>query len=235
MMILARLVVLALALSAAAGASAEPRPWLAASAAFNTYAMDEVNDGIASLNAIITPASMEELDSGVGFGFAAGLDFPTFTMSLGYDHLPASSEVRVGTGGFDYDVAADVVLGRIAYRMPVAETIHFAFGIGAGIALVNGEFGSTREEPFVRTRRGPGHAAHAVILGRRVDVSGDAPCFEGFAQGEARLSDRLTLVPAVLYRQARIDARVEGSEGSGVGRFDFSGFAGRLALKVALD
>ena len=111
--------------------------WLAASAGFNTYAMDEVNDGIASLNAIIAPASMDELDSGVGLGFAAGLDFPTFTTSLGYDHLLATSEVSLSGGGFEYDLAADIFLGRIAYRMPVAETIHFAFGIGAGIALVN--------------------------------------------------------------------------------------------------
>jgi len=235
MKVLARFVVLALSLSATADASAGPRPWLAASASFNTYAMDEVNGGIASLNAIIAPASMDEIDSGLGLGLAAGLDFPTFTASLGYDHLPASSDASVGAGGFEYDLAADIFVGRIAYRMPVAESIHFALGIGAGIALASGEFGVIPDEPFTHTRPGPGHAVEAVILGPRVEVSGDAPCFEGFAQGEARLSSRLTLVPAVLYRQARIDAHVEGSEGSGVSRFDYSGFAGRLALRVGLD
>ena len=202
MKVLARFVVLALSLSATADASAGPRPWLAASASFNTYAMDEVNGGIASLNAIIAPAS---------------------------------SDASVGAGGFEYDLAADIFVGRIAYRMPVAESIHFALGIGAGIALASGEFGVIPDEPFTHTRPGPGHAVEAVILGPRVEVSGDAPCFEGFAQGEARLSSRLTLVPAVLYRQARIDAHVEGSEGSGVSRFDYSGFAGRLALRVGLD
>ena len=73
------------------------RPWIAVSAAYNTYAMDEVNNGIESLNEGIAPASMDEIHSALGFGASAGIDFSRFTLGVAYERLPATSDVATAS------------------------------------------------------------------------------------------------------------------------------------------
>jgi hypothetical protein len=93
-----------------------PRPWIAVSGSFNTYAMGEVNRGIASLNEAIAPASMDEIHSGLGFGASAGVDFSRLTLGLAYERLPATSDVATAGDDWEYDLVAHTIGGRIGVR-----------------------------------------------------------------------------------------------------------------------
>ena len=212
------------------------RPWIAVSAAYNTYAMDEVNNGIESLNEGIAPASMDEIHSAFGYGASAGVDLSRFTASVAYERLPATSQVSTSGTDWEYDLVANTIGGRIAMRTAAIGPFRTSVGVGGGVAFVSGEFGRTDNTPFLRAAdsRLPA-AGQAVILGPRIDVSGNGLLLEGFVQGDASIGPRLSIAPSIGYRYASIEANEDGGEGEGVGTFDFSGLAARVALRFALD
>jgi hypothetical protein len=209
------------------------RPWAALSAGVHSYAMGDVNDGITSLNALIAPESMGDLGPNLGFGAAVGVDLARFSVSLGYERLPATTGIDSQLGSYDYDLAANAFLGRVAYRLPVAPNFDVGLGVGGGVAVATGEFGATSISGFQPKFGGP--AVQAVILGRRPEISGNGLYLEGFVQGETRVGRRLAIVPALGYRRARIEGTQRGSEGEADGTFDFSGLTARVALKLAFD
>jgi hypothetical protein len=151
---------------------------------------------------------------------------------VGYERLSAATEVE--EAGFDYDLAANAFVARVAYRVPIATRFEVGLGVGGGIAIASGDFGGSAHPEFLRTKNG-GPATDGVILGSRVEISGNGPYLEGFLQGEARLARNFAIVPSIGYRRARIEGTQRGSEGEADGTFDFSGLTARLALKIALD
>jgi hypothetical protein len=231
------LVALLLLLPAPDGSRAEgARPWVSVSAGINSYAMDDVNDGIASLNALIAPATLDEIGTDFGFGAALGVDLARISASLGYERLPARTSVSGAYGDWDYDLAADAFLARVAYRVPVAHDIDVGLGVGAGVAIASGEFGAANQiHPNAIAEKTAGSSTQAVILGPRPEISGNGLCLEGFVQGEARVGRRFAILPALGYRRAKIEGTQRGSEGEADGTFDFSGLSARVALKVAFD
>ena len=211
------------------------RPWLALSGSYNTYDMSEVNEDIREFNRLFD-LSMDDITSSFGFGAAIGVDLsPAFVAGLGYELLPATTHINAGGFAYEYDLAADVVVGRLAWRAPVGGSIQPGIGVGVGVAFVSGEIGEAAGVSFPAAEPGVGRAGQAVILGDRVEVSGDGPYLEGYAQADARLGPRWALVPAVGYRHARIEAEQRGSEGQSNGTFDFSGLVSRVALKFFLN
>jgi hypothetical protein len=218
------------ALLVAAPASAAVHPWAAVSGSWNTYAMDDVNRGIESLNALIAPSALETIDSGLGYGAAAGIAVEGFSAGLAYERLPASADVRGMLQGFAYDLPANAFVGRIVYRIP--GRLGLGIGMGGGIVVATGDIGNEANAAFVRT--GPARTK-AQILGPRLEVSGDGPCLEGFVQGEFAVQGGVALVPSVGYRRARIDGKLKGSSGEADETFDYSGFAVRVALHVGGD
>jgi hypothetical protein len=218
------------ALLVAGPASAGVHPWAAISGSWNTYAMDDVNRGIESLNALIAPSSLDAIESGIGFGAAAGVDVGGFSAGLAYERLPASSDVRGFMQAFAYDLPAKAFVGRVVYRIP--GRLGLGIGLGGGIVVATGEIGNAENAAFARS--GPARTT-AQILGPRVQVSGHGPCLEAFVQKRFAVVDGVAVVPSVGYRRARIDGTLEGSEGKADGTFDYSGLALRVALRVGGD
>ena len=211
---------LALSVLAGVAATADPaRPWVAVSGGFHTYDMSEVNDGLRSLEALFP--DVNRIHSGFGLGGSAGVDLSAVSLSLGYERLSASAEM---IEDLRFDVPADVVFGRVAYRTGTIGRFQPSVAIGAGAAIAKGTWGFADVAiPALAAERRLRGAGQAEIYGPILDVSGTAPYLEGTLQAAT----------AIGYRWARVDAAAEGSEGAGELTIDYSGLASRLSLRYA--
>jgi hypothetical protein len=219
-----------LALLVAAPAMAAPlQPWIGASGSYNTYAMNAINQDIADFNQTFAPLSMDEIDSGIGFGVSAGADVDRWSFSVGYDRLPASTSLE-GAGNPSYDLAANTFLGRAAYRLPLNAKFGVLVGLGAGIASASGGIGQNAGAAFARI----GPSTNAVIYESGLEASGSTFCYEGFVEGDVPLGGNFSLVPSLGYRGAKIEADFTAPEGSMTKTIDFSGMAARVGLRFAL-
>lgn len=221
---LATIVLLALASPCLAG------PWIGASGSYNTYAMDAVNDDIGRFNQAVAPISVDEIKSGIGFGVSLGTDVDRWSLSIGYDRLPASTSVD-GNSSPIYDLAGNTVLGRAAYRLPLNAKFGVLAGVGAGVLFTSGHIGDSGLEFANKT----GPSTNAIIFEGGVGVSGTAFCYEGFVEGDVPLGGKFSLVPSVGYRAAKVDAESENTGGTVITRtVDYTGMAAHLGVRFAL-
>jgi hypothetical protein len=224
-----KLLVTACLLAAASPCLADSlQPWIGASGSYNTYAMGEINDEIAAFNETLQPLHMDEIDSGIGFGLSLGADVDRWSFSIGYDRLPASTEINGPSGGSTYDLAANAFVGRAAYRLPFNAKFGISLGLGAGIASASGNIGQYVSAAAV------GPSINADIYEGGAEVSGSTFCYEGFAVGDVPLGGKLSLVPSIGYRVAKIDGKMSDSVTSSDKTFDFSGMAAQVGLRFAL-
>jgi hypothetical protein len=228
--IVARASALLLLLVAGSAIAQPARPWVAASASFNHYALDAIDEDVEA-SGLFAPGTLDDIHSSFGFGAAAGLDVLRWRVGVAYERLPATAETEQ-LGGLEYDLAADAFLARVGFVVARAPRLDVGVGVGGGIASVSGH-SETGGGTLARSAPGA-DATDAVILGPRFEASGSSACFEGFVEGTAKLGARWSLAPAVGYRRAKIEGRRTGSEGAADGTFDFSGWHARLALRLSL-
>lgn len=218
--VVACIAVLALPLTAAAQGA---RPWLAAGVGFHTYAMGDVNDDISSINAVITPLSMDEINSGIGFGGAVGVSLPAFTLAVSYERLTGSSDVSDGTGRIEYRVPANLFMAEGVFQVPTSAA--FGFGVGAAVGRVS----SAAEVEIAVTGLGGDTAA----------LEGSGPAVAGFVTGSWPLGPRVAVVPMLGYRYAKIgEVKVDGDvvykEDGSKYELDYSGLMAKLMLRISL-
>lgn len=208
------------------GAHAEgSRPWLSFGGGFHSFSMGDVNHDISSINEVIAPLRMDELNSGFGFGGAFGLDVsPTVSLALEYERLNTSSEVGDATGSLRYDLPANVVKAQATFHSASKEP--FILGFQAGLGMVSSAGGITL------TATGAGS-----ITG---DISGKGPDLEGGISGQWRAASRLAIVPVVGVRYAKISStKVEGqliynADGSKYS-LNYSGLMMRVMVRLYLN
>ena len=225
-----KLLVTACLLAAASPCLAAPlQPWIGASGSYNTYVMGDINDEIATFNETLQPLHMDEINSGIGFGLSVGADVDRWSFSIGYDRLPASTEINSPSSGATYDLAGNSFVGRAAYRLPLNAKFGVSVGLGAGIASASGNIGQ-----YVSAMPITGPSTQADIFEGGAEVSGSTFCYEGFALGDVLLGGKLSLVPSIGYRVAKIDGEMKDSVTSSAKTFDFSGMAAQIGLRFAL-
>ena len=202
------------------------RPWLAAYGSPATYSMSDVNSDISNINASLAGSGlkMDEIHSGLGFGGSFGLELPShFSIGIGYDRMPASSEVSDASGSLKYDFPANAfrVIGQYSFASVGASGAH----LGGALGLVSVAGSSTA------TASGSGST--------KSDITGSGALFELGAGGDWWTTSQFALTSSVGYRYAKInETKVNGStaylangEKAGI---DYSGVVGRVGIKFAL-
>jgi len=159
-------VVALMACSAAAPAFAEgTKPYLELQGGWSSYAMGDFNERIRSVNAAIAPLRLRELNNGLQWGAALGLDLPgRFCVGVAYDRLLGSDVTGYPPTEFRYDVAANALRAIVQYDWKQMEQDRAHVGVGVGVVS---EAGSIAASP-------PGSGSPGG------DLTGTGPLFEFF-------------------------------------------------------
>lgn len=218
------LVIVCLVLTASQAHAARIRPWASASASWSTYSMSDVNRQIGAINAALIGSglSMDEINNGFGFGFAAGIEMENgVALGLGYDRLTGSSEVGDFSGSLKYDLPANVFRFAADYTFPGRGRALVHVGAGAGIVSEAGSLSLTVT--------GVGSVKGAL--------SGTGPMAEGHAGVDVWTAPGFAITIDAGYRYAKVgEVKTQGqtiynADGSKY-TIDYSGVALRLGLEV---
>jgi hypothetical protein len=209
-------------LAPAVARAAESRPWLSFGGGFHTFAMGDVNDEIANLNAAIAPLRMDEISNGFGFDVALGMDLsPAASIAVGYERFGSSSNIGDPTGSIEYSLPVNAFTARFAYRLSPGEEFTLGFGAAAGIISSSGKVA----------------VAVTGIGSASEDFSGTGPDLQAFVNGEFRQGERFAIVPHVGFRYAKIsetklaDQVLYNPDGSKYA-LDYTGLTSGIALKL---
>ncbi|MFH1278547.1 MAG: hypothetical protein ABIK65_09230 [Candidatus Eisenbacteria bacterium] len=181
------LTVLAIVPPAAGGVT----PWLEIGGRYGTYAMDDVNDDIAAIDALIWPTRFDEISGGLGFGTGAGLRVsPNLDIGIRYERFMAKSEASDFSGSITYDFGANGLFGFMEYRFPSSSKISGGIGAGGGLVVSSGEVGLTVT--------GVGSVSG--------DTEGSGPLLQGYGFIDLPLSPRVSIIPSAGYRYAKVSS-----------------------------
>jgi hypothetical protein len=208
-------------------ASAATRPWLSGSIGGSAYAMGDVNDEIALINASLAGSGleMEEIERGLNYGLAFGLDVGTgWSVGLGYDRLTGKSDVGDASGSIEYDLPANLLRGFGRYSFEsTGKTKGF---LEASLGQVMADGTATLSVTGVGTES--------------VSLEGSGMAFEGTGGFSYWTSPRIALVGSLGYRVAKAeDIEADGEplyspQGNERYSIDYSGIFVRFGLTVAL-
>lgn len=212
---------IALSLPATPAVAAESRPWVSFGGGFHTFAMGDVNDDIASINAS-SPLRMDEISNGFGLDVSLGMDIsPAASIAVAYERFGSSSKIGDPSGSIEFSLPVNAFTARFVYRLSPGEA--FSLGLGAAAGLIS----SSGKAAVLRT--GIGAASG--------DVSGIGPDLEAFVSGEFRQGERVAIVPHVGFRYAKIsETTVAGqviynADGSQYA-LDYTGLSSGIAFKL---
>ena len=209
-----------------AASAAVPKPWLGLTGSWGTYSMTDVNREIGAINDTLAssgvPLRMDEINNGLGFGVAAGLDLPGgLTLALAYERLSASTEVSDMTGGIAYRLPANAFSVRGQYRFPSPGVGALSLGLGVGwvseagaLELIAGGFG-----------------------GFSLDLEGSGLLLEPFVNGDWWATPQVALSASAGYRRAKVtevqvfNQTIYNPDGSKY-TVDYSGLLLRAGLKL---
>jgi hypothetical protein len=194
--LIASTALLAVALSAVpVHAYGRPIPWAEVTGRFGTYAMDDVNREIRSIDAAIY-ARFDEITSGYGLGAAVGvLANPATSLAVRYERLFAKSEASDYSGSITYDLGGNAFYATAEYRTPSSGKAVFGSGVGAGIVSLAGEASISL-------------SGVGAVTG---DLGGSGPLFQGYLFAEIPIGPRVTMVPLAGYRYAKVaSVEIEG-------------------------
>ncbi len=217
----------ALLLPSAVSASV-PKPWLGLTGSWATYSMTDVNQDIGAINAALADSGlalrMDEINNGLGFGVAAGLDFPGgFTLGLAYERLSASTDVSDATGGIGYQLPANAFSLRGQYRLPSPGMGAFSLGVGVGWVSEAGAL----------------EVSDADFGAFAFDLEGSGLLIEPFVSGDWWVAPQIALSGSAGYRYAKVsevqvfNQTIYNPDGSKY-TVDYSGLLLRAGLKLAL-
>ena len=199
-------------------------PWIAGSARFGTYSMEDVNEDIRNFDALVS-ASFDEINNGFGFGGAAGLSLGSgVDIAARYERMLASSDVSDQTGSLEYDFAANAFYGTLEYRSLSASGPSFGIGAGAGIVSSAGD--------VEVSLTGLGAASG--------DVEGSGPLLQVFGLVDFAPRSRASVVVLGGYRYAKASSvkldgvPIENQDGSDFD-VDYSGLIVGAELRIRLS
>lgn len=223
---LPRLFLAALLLATPAFASAGVRPWISVAIGGSTYAMDDVNDEVAAINAALAGSglSMEKVSSGFNFGLALGLDVGSgFAVGIGYDQLMASTDVGDFSGSLEYDLPANQIRGFGRYTFQSA---------GKAGGFLEASVGHVKSAGSI-TVAATGYGSQSA------DIDGSGTSFEGAAGVSLWAAPQFAFTGMAGYRHAELgDVTVEGmpvvDATGGDYTIDYSGLFARVGFTVAL-
>jgi hypothetical protein len=209
-------IILALLVAPAPASAGPSGEWLSLEGGFSSYAMDDVNGQIGSLNLIIEPHHLDEINNGFSLGISGGIRFSDSRFGIGYQRLYASSQADQGNG--EYHIPANTFRAIAEFYRTTASRLEYGVGIGAGVISLDGQ---------VRpTLTGPGHLEGSTFLAD-VRVLGGLP-----------VGSWLVVAPSAGYRFADIpDVELDGNKVNSFGHFlhaDYSGFFAQLGFRVNL-
>lgn len=211
-------------LVAATAASGGAVPWVEVGGRYGTYAMDDVNDDIAAIDALVWPLSFDEISGGIGFGAGAGLRVaPNVDLGVRFERLLAKSEVSDYSGSITYDFGANALYGFVEFRQTSSSKIRGGIGAGGGLVASSGE--------VELSVTGAGSI--------RRDTEGSGPFLQGYGFVEIPAGPRASIVPSAGYRYAKVSAlEIDGTsiynaDGSDYS-VDYSGFFASLAVRFLL-
>jgi hypothetical protein len=202
------------------------RPWLAGHGSYATYSMSDVNSDIGSLNAQLEGSGLEmdEIHGALGFGLAFGLELPNrFSVGIGYDRLPASTDVGDASGSIEYEFPAN------AFR---AFGVYSFSGPGAMSAQLGGSLGVVQEAGTIGV-------TVTDVGSYRGNIHGTGGLLELFVGGDWWTAPQFALTGSAGYRYAKIGELTLGGEtiylpNGEKESVDYSGVVVRLGIKYAL-
>jgi hypothetical protein len=210
------------ALAPTAARAGDSRPWISLGGGFHTFAMGDVNDDIANLNASIAPLKMDEISNGFGFDASLGMDLsPSTSLAVGYERFGSSSKVGDATGALEFNLPVNAFTARFVFRPSPGGDFTLGLGAAAGLITSGGNVALTVS----------GFPAASE------DFSGTGPDLEAFAQGEFHQGQRIAIVPRIGFRYAKIsETKLAGqvlynADGSKYA-LDYTGLATGITLKL---
>lgn len=202
------------------------RPWIAGSVGAATYSMGDVNDDIGNINAAIAGSGlrMDPIEHALNFGAAAGFDFGKgFSLGVGYDRLPASSDVGDWSGSIVYDFPGSFVraFGRYAFQ-----------STSKANGFLEGSLGRISAGGDVTVNV----SGEGSVSG---DVEGSGIGFEGAAGIELWTSPQFAFTGSLGFRHAVAkDVKVDGlavyNNSGGEYTIDYSGVFARAGVRLSL-
>jgi hypothetical protein len=204
---------------------ADARPWASVDGSWGTYAMSDVNDDLAAVNASLAGSglSIDEIHGGLGLGLRFGVEVGSrWSTGVGYDRLFASTDVGDATGKLEYKLPANAFRVFEEYSLPSQGRA--GLNLGAGLGMVSSS-GSVELTDY----SSGSFKAH---------LKGTGLLLEGLLGGEIRAAPQLALTGSAGFRYAKIsEVKAEGqtvvnADGSKYS-LDYSGFLLRLGMKVA--
>lgn len=216
----------ALCLFIPAAATAGVRPWLSGWFGGSTYAMGDVNDDIGDINTALqgTGLEMEEINRGLTYGLALGLDLnPCVSVGLGYDKLTGQSDVGNQYFSVEYDLPAYVLRGFGRYSFQ---------STGKAKGFLEASLGRV-------VSQGNAMTTVSVVGPPTSSIEGSDFAFEGAGGASYWTSPQIAVVGMLGYRYANIgDVEANGSriynEDGDPYSLDYSGIFVRLGLTLAL-
>jgi hypothetical protein len=137
---------------------------------YGTYAMSDVNDAIAFVNAELvgTGLAMDEINGGLNFG--GGVRFKvneSVSLSAGYERLFGSTEVSVEGASVTIKIPASAITATGEYFLPMSGPIGIGFGGGVGYYIsAAGSESTLLGASFSEDWKGGGFGLHGLVLGR---------------------------------------------------------------------
>lgn len=207
-------------------ASAAARPWIGVDGSWGTYAMSDVNDDLASLNAALAGSglSIDEIHGGAGLGARFGVDTESrWSAGVGYERLFASTDVGDATGKIEYKLPANSFRAFGAYTFPAEGPVSANVGFAVGMVSSSGsvEISDYSSPPPIE-----------------VKLEGSGALIEGLLGGELWAAPQFALTGSAGFRYAKIgelkaDGQTVVNQDGSKYTLDYSGFLIRLGVKVA--
>ncbi len=222
-----RIVLCLLLLTIPATSRGATGPWISGNFGGSLYAMKDVNNGINNFNALIAGSglSMEEITKGPSLGLAIGIDLLNgFGFGIGYDRLPAKSDVSDASGSIEYNLPANLVraFGRYSFSS-AGQTRGF---VEASVGRV------TTVGDLSLSVSGSGSES--------ADLEGSGIAIEGCMGGEHWTTPQFALTASAGFRHAKSSNVTFGNtpiyttSGDDY-TVDYSGLFARLGFKVAFS
>jgi hypothetical protein len=143
---------------------------------FNTYGMEDVNDGL--------PTGADEIKSGIGGGLGLRM-WPTGTWMLQGTWEPLFAETE--DGGDVLNVDGNSFQAGVAYFFPSTGNARYGLGAGVGYYMINGEFED--DGPPATT----------------TDIEGNGVGFHVMGHGEWTVSPGFAITAGAGYRFADVE------------------------------
>lgn len=202
------------------------RPWISGGLGASTYHMSDVNDDIGDVNSALSGSGlrMKQIDGSLGFGIAGGVDLGNgLAFGIGYDRLPANSDVGDWSGSIEYDFPGSFVraFGRYAFQ-----------SASKANGFIEGSLGRISAGGDVSmTVSGEGSVSG--------DVEGSGIGFEGAAGVELWSSPQFAFTGSLGFRHAVAkDVKVDGlavyNNSGGDYTIDYSGVFARVGVRLVL-